>query len=106
VERWREALLWTFIVANLGTRDAVGILGPQARMQLGKVIGAKDGDRVEVLRGRRSTLDGMNENLVRAGLPIPEATEMLFSRSTLSCPADSRFNGWSSTVNTSAWHPI
>jgi 3-O-alpha-D-mannopyranosyl-alpha-D-mannopyranose xylosylphosphotransferase len=102
VERWREALLWTFVVANLGTRDTVGVLGPRARDRLGQLLGAGVADRLEVVRGKRSTLDKMRQTLAQAGLPVPKATEMLFSRSLVSNSADDRFYGWPSTYYTEA----
>lgn len=79
MERWREALLWTYIVANLGTRDDNGLLGPRARASFARTLGTGDADRLDVVRGARSTLRGMKETLVRAGLDKPQATEMIFS---------------------------
>lgn len=80
MERWREALLWTYIVANLGTRDDTGLLGSRARVELATALGATDANRLEIVRGSRSTLTEMRNTFIRAGLDTPKATEMLFSK--------------------------
>lgn len=58
VERWREALLWTYVVANIGATE--GFWGRYARNELGKVfdvaVGSPD-STVTVKRGQRYTLE-------------------------------------------------
>jgi hypothetical protein len=70
--------LWTFIIAKLGTSDDV--LDLSARNRLDLLLAAKGESQIAVVRGPRSTLAKMEENLVRAGLEPPKATEMLFSK--------------------------
>jgi len=82
-------LLWTYIVANLGTKDENGLLGLNARAELVTAIGTTDANRLEVVRGPRSTISGMRDTLVQAGLDTPKATEMLFSE----CPARQSADG-------------
>ncbi|KAL1407040.1 Xanthine phosphoribosyltransferase 1 [Vanrija albida] len=84
VERWREALLWTYLVANLGGAD--GRLGDSARDAFNDLFGLKpvvDDDvvQIEVYRGPRWTLERarMNSNFDRAGWEAPKATEFLWS---------------------------
>lgn len=70
--------MWTFIVAKLGTSDDV--LDLSARNRLDHLLAAKGESQIAVVRGPRSTLTKMEENLVRAGLEPPKATDMLFSK--------------------------
>jgi hypothetical protein len=72
-------LLWTYIVANLGTQDANGSLGIKARAKLSEVLGPGEADRLDVVRGERWTLRQMRDTLVRAGSEGPKATEILYS---------------------------
>jgi hypothetical protein len=99
-------LLWTYIVANLGTRDEPGLLGPRARAELANALGAMDTNRLEVVRGARSTISEMRDTLVQAGLDTPKATQMLFSEFTARRSADVRFHGRSSSTHTPTWHAI
>jgi hypothetical protein len=62
------------------------MLGPRARAQLSKMLGTVAADRLEVVRGERSTLGNMRETLLQAGLETPKATEMLFSGCTNEIP--------------------
>ncbi|RSH79984.1 Xanthine phosphoribosyltransferase 1 [Apiotrichum porosum] len=81
VERWREALLWTWAVANLG--GANGQWGDDSRaaiknlFELGK--GDEDVVQIEVHRGERKTLQSMKETFGKAGWAAPKATDFKFS---------------------------
>jgi hypothetical protein len=99
-------LLWTYIVANLGTRDDTGLLGRHARAEVANALGNTDANRMEVVRGARSTISQMRDTLVRAGLDTPKATQMLFSECTARRSADSRLYGRSSSAHTPTWHAI
>lgn len=81
VERWREALLWTFVVAKLGSLRPDGSLGDLARIELAKLLNLERdsrNSRIEVIRGKRETLSTIADVWEQAGLQVPQATEMLF----------------------------
>lgn len=87
VERWREALLWTWVVANMGT-----ISGSQdrwddaARTAIKDMFGFTENDtdvvKIEVHRGDRWTLEPgrMQKVFEQAGWEAPKATEFLFCK--------------------------
>jgi 3-O-alpha-D-mannopyranosyl-alpha-D-mannopyranose xylosylphosphotransferase len=98
VERWREALLWTWIVAKVGSAPQwqheetgerlggdVGTWGDEARQEVRDLFGMGDHDddviKIEVHRGERWTLeeDRMKAHFQGAGWEAPKATEFLFS---------------------------
>jgi len=84
VERWREALLWTYVVANMGTRE--GHWGSVAREEIKDMFGLTDQDddviKIEVHRGERWTLETgrMQKAFGQAGWESPKATEFLFCK--------------------------
>lgn len=87
VERWREALLWTWVVANMGT-----ISGSQdrwddaTRTAIKDMFGFTENDndvvKIEVHRGERWTLEPgrMQRAFEQAGWEAPKATEFLFCK--------------------------
>lgn len=79
VERWREALLWTFIVVRLGHQNGEGMLDQNAIHNLRRILGTDNDSTLQVLRGPRETLTSLSELWQSAGLTSPKATEMLFS---------------------------
>lgn len=98
VERWREALLWTWIVGKVGTAPqwqpgqtgqylggTVGIWGEEARAEIEELFGLNQEDtdviKIEIHRGERWTLEEerMNSHFEGAGWEPPKATEFLFS---------------------------
>ncbi|OCF33813.1 hypothetical protein I316_04525 [Kwoniella heveanensis BCC8398] len=86
VERWREALLWTYIVANLGTLgSSTDTWSNVARVELKDMFGLAEDDndvvKIEVHRGERWTLESgrMAKMFEQAGWEAPKATEFLFS---------------------------
>ena len=99
-------MLWTYIVANLGTRDDPGLLGLNARAELARALGTTDANKLEVVRGERSTLSEMRDTFIRAGLDTPKATQMLFSECTARRSADPRLYGRPSSAHTPTWHAI
>jgi 3-O-alpha-D-mannopyranosyl-alpha-D-mannopyranose xylosylphosphotransferase len=92
IERWREAMLWTWAVARVGTRPAwgenkggqIGIWGDEARDDIKELFGVTDEDddviEIEVTRGERWTMekDRMAGNLEGAGWEAPKNTEFLW----------------------------
>lgn len=80
IERHREALLWSFFVAR-ADRDLDGSLSPSERQQLLQDLGYGDrpatGD-LEAFLPIRSTLAGMEELHIRAGVDLPLATSHAF----------------------------
>ncbi|WWC68199.1 uncharacterized protein I206_102122 [Kwoniella pini CBS 10737] len=86
VERWREALLWTYVVANLGTLgDSSDTWNDQARNELRDMFGLNENDddviKIEVHRGERWTLEPgrMSKVFEQVGWESPKATDFLFS---------------------------
>ncbi|TXT04980.1 hypothetical protein VHUM_03800 [Vanrija humicola] len=84
VERWREALLWTYIVAKLGDSD--DHLGHNAREEFRDLFGLERGVdddvvQIEVHRGPRWTLERarMKSNFEKANWEAPKETEFLWS---------------------------
>ncbi|KAK8847626.1 hypothetical protein IAR55_005485 [Kwoniella newhampshirensis] len=84
VERWREALLWTYVVANLGNLESWDQWGPDARKELRDMFGLTEHDddvvKIEVHRGERWTLEPgrMDKVFEQAGWEAPKATDFLF----------------------------
>ncbi|WVQ83148.1 hypothetical protein IAT38_005286 [Cryptococcus sp. DSM 104549] len=83
VERWREALLWSWVVAKVGGVD--GVWAEEEKDALRKVLGLKDGEgegmkRVQVERQvERSTLSDLGGLMDQAGWEGPKATHYEFS---------------------------
>jgi 3-O-alpha-D-mannopyranosyl-alpha-D-mannopyranose xylosylphosphotransferase len=103
IERWREALLWTWVVGKVGTRPIwegkgnylggeVGMWGEEAREEISNLFGLGDTDddvvKIEVHRGERWTMerDRMTSNFENAGWEPPKNTEMLWCRFLTSVP--------------------
>lgn len=87
MERWREALLWTFVVANMGTLDGSGLWATAVRTELLDLFGLDAGDEdveeIEVHRGERWTLerDRFRRVFEQAGWEPPKATDFVFCES-------------------------
>jgi hypothetical protein len=87
VERWREALLWTYVVGNLGAVNPAGVWGEEARAELKDMFGLGETDddviKIEVHRGERWTLESgrMERAFEQAGWEAPKATHFLFCES-------------------------
>lgn len=86
VERWREALLWTWTVANMGTLGgSQDHWDNDTRRAIKNLFGFTENDddvvKIEVHRGERWTLEpGRMQRVFRqAGWEAPKATEFLFS---------------------------
>ncbi|BEJ12056.1 hypothetical protein CspHIS471_0205160 [Cutaneotrichosporon sp. HIS471] len=80
IERWREGLLWTYIVAKLGGQD--GVLRANARDQLRKVLRlqkGKEGDGLMFEKIKRSTLQDVEEMSYRARWEQALHTQYYFS---------------------------
>jgi 3-O-alpha-D-mannopyranosyl-alpha-D-mannopyranose xylosylphosphotransferase len=78
IERWREAMLWTWAVAKMGHREG-GKWGSQARREIEQLFGSLEGT-VKVVRGERQTLHDelVSANFVRAGWDGPRRTNYKF----------------------------
>ncbi|TXT03812.1 hypothetical protein VHUM_04333 [Vanrija humicola] len=80
IERWREALLWSFIVARVGGAD--GKWGDGARDELRRVLGVDKGDEGDVVvvkKGRRETIVDVPYLDRHGGWEDPEGTYYKFS---------------------------
>lgn len=83
VERWREALLWSWIVAKLGGEEDVW--GENQKRELRKVLGmtpsqGEEIEKVEVTSGSRSTLSDLDALTEEAGWEGPKATDYHFCK--------------------------
>ncbi|GMK56901.1 hypothetical protein CspeluHIS016_0307410 [Cutaneotrichosporon spelunceum] len=83
VERWREALLWTYVVANVGNLDD-GVWGTHAREAIKTFFDIEDGEDVagiEVTRGERWTTNRMrvDKTFDQVGWHAPLRSKYLFS---------------------------
>lgn len=82
MERWREALLWTFVVANLGGTE--GQWGDSARKHVKDLFDITDADNdvlgIEVYRGERWTIERMcvDKTFDQLGWKSPMRTKYLF----------------------------
>ncbi|RSH92244.1 hypothetical protein EHS25_008659 [Saitozyma podzolica] len=83
VERWREALLWSWAVAKVG--GEAGEWGDGAREEVRGVLKIKAGgegeveDEVMVVKGKRSTLGNVAAITKRAGWGMPRKSTYTFS---------------------------
>ena len=107
IERWREALLWTWAVARVGTRSAwgedlggeVGVWGDEAREDIMDLFGVEEDDddvvEIEIHRGKRWTLETgrMASNLEGAGWEAPKNTEFMWCKfaGNRSCPYSAKY---------------
>lgn len=103
IERWREALLWTWVVANVGTKPSwsrrsgggdddtqtgrVGVWGAEARDEIKDLFGLTEEDddvvKIEVHRGERWTLESKRivSVLSNAGWEPPKSSKYLWCKS-------------------------
>lgn len=82
MERWREALLWTYVVANLGGTE--GVWGHSARRAIKDFFDLRDDevdvDGIEVQRGERWTTNRMriDKTFDQMGWHSPMRVKYLF----------------------------
>jgi 3-O-alpha-D-mannopyranosyl-alpha-D-mannopyranose xylosylphosphotransferase len=78
MERWREAFLWTWIIAKMGGSD--GIWSDDARDELKRILGT-DGntDSMKIKRRERQTKDEAPKLIDRVGWRQPKQTWVAFS---------------------------
>jgi 3-O-alpha-D-mannopyranosyl-alpha-D-mannopyranose xylosylphosphotransferase len=81
IERWREALLWTWVVAKTGSSDGVWAEG--ARRQVAELLQLSDpseqeGVKVKIRRSGRETLNDVTSNFAKAKWEPPRASSFLF----------------------------
>ncbi|WVQ75949.1 hypothetical protein IAR50_005584 [Cryptococcus sp. DSM 104548] len=91
VERWREAVLWSWVVAKVG--GVGGVWGEEEKDALRSVLGMAKGQgtdkgQVEVSRRSRESLDDMDGLMKQAGWEGPKATEYRFSSMDGHLPAN------------------
>lgn len=83
IERWREALLWTWVVANVGQLEGEGgQWGDKARQAVFQLLGPsslKLEEAVVILKTERSTLSHIEDAFDRAGWERPKQTRYIFS---------------------------
>lgn len=84
IERWREALLWTWAVARLGGED--GMIGEREKDEIRSALGLTKGEEydnkeilVKVTRDKRKTFEDVLLYADEAGWETPEATRYMFS---------------------------
>jgi 3-O-alpha-D-mannopyranosyl-alpha-D-mannopyranose xylosylphosphotransferase len=81
MERWREALLWTWIVGKMGGID--GVWTEDAKDELKRVLGVfGDSDKVTVPRKKRATKDEVPKLVDQVGWKQPKQTWVAFSMSS------------------------
>jgi 3-O-alpha-D-mannopyranosyl-alpha-D-mannopyranose xylosylphosphotransferase len=81
IERWREALLWTWAVAKVG--GVKGVWGEEARKEVRRVLNVRgDVGQVTVIKGERETLGDLENVMGQAGWEMPKRTEYRFCK----CP--------------------
>ena len=81
IERWREALLWTWAIGKLGGQD--GKWDEEARVEIANLLGVDnmEDDAIVVERGRRRTLEDINRVTIQSGWETPSWTKYYFSGS-------------------------
>jgi 3-O-alpha-D-mannopyranosyl-alpha-D-mannopyranose xylosylphosphotransferase len=86
IERWREALLWSWAVARLGGED--GLWGDSAREELWDALNLQGITEltgevprdVVIVQGVRNILEDMDGMMEKNDWQFPEASEYLFSQ--------------------------
>jgi 3-O-alpha-D-mannopyranosyl-alpha-D-mannopyranose xylosylphosphotransferase len=84
IERWREALLWTWAVAKVG--DADNNWGAQARDELREMFGLTKGQekgrkpKIDVTKNDRTTTSEFGVNSLKGGWEMPAASKILYSK--------------------------
>ncbi|ODN79595.1 hypothetical protein L202_03542 [Cryptococcus amylolentus CBS 6039] len=91
VERWREAVLWSWIVAKVGGVE--GVWGEEQKDELRSVLGMAKGEgadkgQVQISRRSRESLNDMDGLMGQAGWEGPKATEYRFSSMDGHMPAN------------------
>ena len=82
IERWREALLWTWAVGKMGnlTPDETSIWGDAARAELRSVLGLDDLDgSATVVKQERDTLRNVESVFRKGAWDQPKSTSYSFS---------------------------
>ena len=81
IERWREALLWSWVVGRVG--GASGIWGEAARDELRTVFGVQAGQEqgsIEVKKGERTTLVNAVGITRQVGWEAPKNSQFQFCK--------------------------
>jgi len=83
IERWREALLWTWVVGKVGGSD--GLWGEGAREELRELFGTglEEGRIALVRKGVRKTVQDADRYLISNNLDEPLRTRIRFCKSTI-----------------------
>ena len=81
MERWREALLWTYIVGKMGGLE--GVWTEESKIELKRVLGVfGNSDEVNVPRKKRATKDEAPRLVDQVGWKQPKQTWVAFCKST------------------------
>lgn len=88
IERWREALLWTWIMAKVGSGD--GTWGEEARRQVVDLLQVDDLSeqedvKVTIRRAGRETLNDLTSNFAKAKWEPPQASSFQFCKWRRTC---------------------
>jgi hypothetical protein len=83
IERWRELLLWSWVVGKIGKDDDTW--GEEERQQAWEELGGNEFGTIYVNRKIRKTLEKerMKAAHESAGEPEPAATDYIFSKFTI-----------------------
>ena len=79
IERWREALLWAWVVGRVG--GASGLWGLEARKEIRSILGLDEGiegSEAVMIKGNRTTLDDSRKFTIETGWEAAKASEYLF----------------------------
>lgn len=74
MERWREGLLWSFVVARVGGVE--GVWGDAARQEMRELFGEERG-KVTVYKKKRKTVEDMDNTAFNAGWDEPFQTNYI-----------------------------
>ena len=88
IERWREALIWTWVVAKVGGVE--GVWGDDARKELRELFGSalEEGKTAIVHKGPRRTVQDADRYLFVHNMDEPLNTRIRFCKSPTSSRKD------------------
>jgi 3-O-alpha-D-mannopyranosyl-alpha-D-mannopyranose xylosylphosphotransferase len=80
IERWREALLWTWIVGKIGRGE--GVWGEESRVAIQELFGdaLAQGINVKIRKGPRKTVEDAQAYMEEMGLEGPMKTKIKFCK--------------------------
>lgn len=97
IERWREALLWTWAVARLGGED--GMIGEREKNEIRDALGLRKGEEyndkeilIKVTRDKRETFKDVENYTDEAGWEHPLATRLMHTSLDGALPPTSEYH--------------